>query len=156
MTTRCGVEGLLVEMLMPSLHCQIHGGSLIHLLSLPILFPLFFPIKLWIAIYSTPLFILLRPWWTKQGWLEVVSWRLLVELSLAVLFVFVAGVVKGGTGRWVLVLHGEIRLLLLVEFINGGEEAPLLSLADEVTPCCGVACAVASSTSWPVCQTEAL
>jgi hypothetical protein len=43
-------------------------------------------------------------------------------------------------------------LLHCVEFINGGDFSPLLSLAGVATPCWDTICAPAPSTSRPECQ----
>ena len=62
-----------------------------------------------------------------------------------------AVVMKVGGASLFLDLHG-MELLLSAEILNRGLAWPRLSMAIEVTPCCGTACAAASSTSRPACH----
>ena len=71
-----------------------------------------------------------------------------VELLDLVFLLFYATMVVGRRLDGLdLLLHGEIFRLLIAEFINGGDFALSLFLADVATPCCGALCAMVSSTS---------
>ena len=61
-----------------------------------------------------------------------------MELQKLMNLFFYAALVAGRrTGELDLWFHGEIFWLQSSEFINGGELAPLLFLAEGATPCCG-------------------
>ena len=77
----------------------------------------------------------------------------LVELLDLVYPLFYAAKVAGRrVDGFDLLLHGEIFRLLIAEFLNCGDLAPLLLLAKVATPCRGASGSMVSTTSRPACR----